>query len=271
MNIRIDPDLDSYKGFHDHAWTRQLEKSFSNTRLYRPFFELAASWKGVSNARRLPWLMMQHLKVSLESFASYQAPIPIQTLRQLTDRIVKGCEKTGLYLLARDRQALASEVREIETDLTESLKNKPFKIDITKAWSEYIDSEEFSLSLWMSEVQAYAGVYFAYENFLIQCLKVAANLQTLRTRDLPEIMSKLLGDELLKRCWEDEPIELARLIRHAIVHNGRKITKPLEKFREKLLLEEDEIVIMAYQTTELYQFLKNRLTIFSNELIEVVS
>ena len=68
-------------------------------------------------------------------------------------------------------------------------------------------------------------------------------------------------------CWTEQPVEKARLIRHALVHNGRKMTNDLEKYRDQLELEDNEIIIFPHYTTNLFNDLKDRVTNYCHKLI----
>jgi hypothetical protein len=142
------------------------------------------------------------------------------------------------------------------------------QMNLQKIWLEYQQVDEFKMALWMSEISAYCAVYFAYEVFLINSVKAATSLPSLRTKQLPDEIEKLLGSSVSALCWKDEPIELARLIRHAVAHNGRKLTQNLTKYKHKLFLEGNEIVIMARDTTDLYNLLKERVLSFVSEAVK---
>ncbi|MBA4311254.1 MAG: hypothetical protein C0417_01350 [Chlorobiaceae bacterium] len=144
-------------------------------------------------------------------------------------------------------------------------------MNLQDIWSQYQQEHEFNMALWMSEISAYCAVYFAYEVFLINSVKAATGLKSLRTQQLPDEIKKLLGSSICTQCWKDEPIELARLIRHAVAHNGRKLTQDLTKYKHKLVLEGNEIVIMARDTTDLYNLLKQRVLSFANEAVKYPS
>lgn len=47
--------------------------------------------------------------------------------------------------------------------------------------------------------------------------------------------------------------------------------RDLEKFRDELLLEDDDIIIMASQTNDLYNLLKERALLFSREIVKLPS
>ena len=61
-NIRVDDELDSYKGFFDYDWSKNLEKATHGTKFSQAAFDLRVAWKGISEARRLPWLMVEDRK-----------------------------------------------------------------------------------------------------------------------------------------------------------------------------------------------------------------
>jgi hypothetical protein len=94
-------------------------------------------------------------------------------------------------------------------------------------------------------------------------------LESLRTNKLPGKLEDLVGKTIVEKCWKEKSIEIPRLIRHAIAHNGRKITSALEKYRSELSLEEDEVVIMAHHTTELYRVLKERAYLYTIEIVKL--
>jgi len=274
ITTRFSEALDAYKGFFDHEWFKNLHDMALSSNENRAFaeiiLELGATWKGISNARQMPWLMMENFKNFASSFINSHTPIPIQILNKLVNRIAIDTEKKYFSLNAKQRNDLCSVIREIETDTVQSIKNDPFVLDIEQLWNDLINIPGFSMSLWMSEVNSYGAIYFAYEDFLLKSLKGSLKIEHLKAGKIPALLKKMLGKNIMENCWNEEPIEIARLIRHAILHRGRKLTTELEKFKSKLILEDnDEVVILACDTTNLYNLLKERVTIFSEEFIKL--
>jgi hypothetical protein len=144
-----------------------------------------------------------------------------------------------------------------------------FTYDLQSIWRNYLGEREFVMGLWMSEITSYCAVYFAYEVFIVRSLKVASGKERLRTPQVNERITHLLGAPLANSCWQDPNVELARLIRHAAVHNGRQITPALEKYRQRLVLQDDEIVIFARDTTQLFELLKTRVQAFTQEIVKL--
>jgi len=274
ITTRFSEELDVYKGFFDHEWFKNLHdmalSSNENSAFAEIILELGATWKGISNARQMPWLMMENLKGFASSFINSHTPIPIQILNKLVNRIAIDTEKKYFSLNTKQQNELSSVIRAIETDTIQSIKNDPFVLDVKHLWDDLINIPGFSMSLWMSEVNSYGAIYFAYEDFLLKSLKGALKIEHLKAGKIPTLLKKWLGKNIMETCWNEEHIEIARLIRHAIVHRGRKLTTELEKFKSKLVLEEnDEIVILACDTTNLYNLLKERVSVFSEEFIKL--
>jgi len=267
-NIRVDDELDGYEGFFDHEWAKSLRIAVRQTKLSSACFDLLTTWKGISEARRLPWLMIQAVKAGVEGSLNFATPMPSQVLNELLSRIGDGLETHHISLSGNDRAALRSEIRAIESQISARIRH-PIRLDPKELWSDFFQSQGIALSLYMSEVNAYAGVYFAYENYLIRSMKEVTGLKSLRTDKLPSTLECLVGKTIVEKCWKEKPIELPRLIRHAIAHNGRKVTSHLEKYRSEISLEADEVVIMAHHTTELYQLLKETAYLFTTKIVKL--
>src|SRR5437868_6648892 len=61
-NIKIDPRVDAYKTFFDHAWSRKLDELVAGSKLAEPVFSLCVNWKSAANTHLMPWLMIENLK-----------------------------------------------------------------------------------------------------------------------------------------------------------------------------------------------------------------
>ena len=271
MKIRYDDNLESYQGFFDTEWIKKLSKKVINTFLDPLVFELSASWKGASNARYLPWLMVENMKSILVGFSQIRKPFPLEVVDKLIERLANNLEKHKTTLIYHDKKALINEIKTIQEEMLKINNDFSNKIDKNNIWKELIKIPDFAISLWMSEVNAYSAVYFAYEIFLINCLKQKLGLTSLRTTSNKFIynLNNLMGEDITKDCWTDKFVEKARLIRHALVHNGRKITNDLQKYRSELLVEDNEIVIFPHDTNNLFNELKIRVNKFCARMLSI--
>lgn len=181
-------------------------------------------------------------------------------------------ETHHISLSTQDRAALCSEVQEIESQITHKLSENPVNEDLNQIWSTYLQEPEFLLAVWMSEINSFRSIYFAYENFLIKTVEIASRKQGLRADDLNSELPQLLGEKVLRSCWTDEAIDLPRLIRHSLVHNGFKPSGELgSKYKGKFQVEDGKIVIMAHHTNQLFLSVKERILVFASEAIKLDS
>jgi hypothetical protein len=149
----------------------------------------------------------------------------------------------------------------IKEEAHEVLRANPTVVDIEKHWKSFISIPDFALRLWNSERNAYGALYYAYEDFLVRCVGVVntkPDYRMPRRSEFANDIAAVYGDQIRDICWLDKPVAVSREIRHAIVHNGGRITKVLANLAPDLPLEHDQIVILAPDTTELFNSLKRR-------------
>jgi hypothetical protein len=81
------------------------------------------------------------------------------------------------------------------------------------------------------------------------------------SQDFRDQFSATLRDS----CWSDPKINVARLTRHALVHNGGRLTSDLKKLNHGLKLHGEDIQIFPAFTKSLYELLKDRVTKFLSD------
>ena len=131
-------------------------------------------------------------------------------------------------------------------------------------WHELADDLEVELALWMNEVQAYGTLVFAYEAFLIHVLKDRLGSPSLRSEKISDALRDNLGDAIRDACWTNVPMDRARKIRHALVHNGRRPTSEVAALTPPVLLEGGEIVVKPGDTVALFGVLSKAANSFAN-------
>lgn len=185
--IRFDGNLDSYESFFDFEWAENLGRISQNTKLDSPAFELSASWRGIGNVRRMPWLMVKSIKDFGESLLQSKMPFPIEVMKGVVERVSSMSENNYFrHVSSTQRRILVNIIDNIQEETMEKLQENPITIDKEEFWKGFLQSPEIPITLWMSEMTAYAGVYFAYEAFLIKSMKIALNMDSLRTTGKPE-------------------------------------------------------------------------------------
>jgi hypothetical protein len=126
---------------------------------------------------------------------------------------------------------------------------------------------EFQLSIWGSQRLCYGAVYYAYEDFLARCYRLSACEPGCRVdREFGKRFGSQYGAALRQSCWDDHRVLVARLTRHALVHNGGRLTSDLKKMsKHGLTLLGEDIQIYPSLTKGLYGVLKDRVTKFLDD------
>lgn len=256
----IDEKLESYKTFLDHEWARRIDEQTRGTPLEEIFFDLQWSWKGAANTFYMPWLTVTTM-VAAVSGALPDTAFPSRYTVALTNYLVP---RMGLNNMTTKK--LVKELRQI-SDEVRAENRRPPVVETEMVWRTMLAQSEFQISIWASQRLCYAAVYYAYEDFLARCYRLTAGQPDYRvgkgfTQDFRDQFSPQLRDS----CWSDAAINIARLTRHALVHNGGRLTSDLKKLNSLgLKLHGEDIQVFPAFTKGLYELLKNRVTVFLSD------
>jgi len=257
--ISRDPSLDSYQGFFDHSWAKQIHNVAEGKKFDQALFDLTSSWKGTSNARRMPWLMIRLLKGMLEGYARMKVPFPVTVAEAFLKNVSKMMGDTPFTQKQLERMKLV--FADIQGRLWSGLEAIPpdFANEIDGFWEEIVGESDFSLSLWKSEENAYVAIYFAYEDYVSRLVGLGKGTSGYKLSDtFQEDFVSLFGSSMFDTCWACKPVRVARLVRNAMLHNGGRLTADLKKIDHGLRLEGEQIILIAPDTTNLYNLLKDR-------------
>ena len=81
------------------------------------------------------------------------------------------------------------------------------------------------------------------------------------------------GTDVLKRCWLDDPVAIARLARHALSHAGGRETDELRDYRPRhgFDIEGGELQVKATDTRQLFDHLKERAYVLVAKAVTIPS
>jgi len=259
--IELSPDMESYVGFFDHAWERRTSSRSRGTNIHHAVLDLATTWKGVSVARSMPRIAVSLVKSGIEGVVNARVPMPLEVIRGLLDYVRAGGKRTlggrrRLPLSKTIRLELENRARTVEERVLRA--DADMKVAESEVWGWFLASSEMQLSLWASEQSAFCLVYGAYEHFLIRTMEIVRGRDGLRAQSLEKELRSHLGRDHAKAVWENEQRRHAGAKRHAVLHNGCRITKELQGCRNKLsMVADDEFAIRAEETTSLFNLLKD--------------
>ena len=255
----VEVRYDAYRSFFDHAWVRQLADVVNGTALDEPVFNLNIAWKAAANTQSLPWLIIRMLGAFADGYVKADDPHAARLVRNLRESIIR---EIGGGLSRTKEKALHDAIVRIDEKIKSGLDAHPVVFDVEETWQNCLKHPDFVISLWGSQQICYAAVYYAYEDFLTRCVAIATGKPDYRMPRRPEFgrdFAQSFGATTRDRCWSATIVNVARLTRHAIVHNGGRVTDELAKLPHGLTIQEGEIQIMAPDTAALYVALKSRV------------
>jgi hypothetical protein len=259
--MRIDTRLSAYETFFDKAWAKELFDLTRGTVIDEPAFDLAASWKAVANTHRMPMTMMMVLEsIWKGAFAGRSvATKHLVLLHQQICREVPGLTVTKQQQLLRAIQRLIRKAEEAEEEVGDCFPGEGL-------WNGFVNSKdgiEFQLGVWGSQRLCYPALYHAYENFVRDVMSVRMGDPKYHIPHYKEFLKQAtnhLGVAIVGECLTDPQVNLARLVRNAFAHKGGKMTKQLRELPQiPFIIENDVIQIMAPDTTNLFNVLKDRV------------
>jgi hypothetical protein len=262
--ISYDPRLESYKEFFDPKWGEEFLDLLDHTKLNNAGLDLVRNWHGVSNARSLPWLMMHCLDASTVQGFEEAEPLDTYKVRFIRDHLINHLRKRGVNLRPMVFKQLQDALVELDEHADKALTTARSTVIQNRPdhWEEFLQVNSFfPTCLWALERICFCALYYNYECFLTECVRVKRGepgYRILRHDDFKNDFRDAFGAPIQQACWSDQPVVIARMTRHALVHNGGRMTRDLEKQPHSFLVNDGEIQFGAPHTNGLFNLLKDK-------------
>lgn len=281
----IDPNLDSYEQFFDHKWSERMFKAVETSPLNDAICALMMAWRSTNGAHLLPWLMAE----SLRRFAEGEGDGSLRFRANYSSEVIKGIvgklESRMHHSLKFDQRAtLKRVVTKIEQEAHDDLKIAQSEMEFPLAdyWSFLTHDSEFRFSILGTQRINYGSLFFAYEDFLANVIRTKEPTYSSKKVPIKDAFASHFGEPLRDACWTDTEVDLAMLVRHALVHNGGRFGPALDKHiarfvdatgtttpklqDEMFILVGGKIQITPGNTKYLYGVLKERVTKIVEEI-----
>jgi hypothetical protein len=154
-------------------------------------------------------------------------------------------------------RAIQSSILDISCRIVEVDKSLKLDLDLEAAWKDYLKIVPFQLGVHALMRQTYLAIFSAYEDYIISLLKLASGEPNIRItdRDFNKKFRGAFGD-LVESVWYDSRIQKAKLVRHALMHAGGRVTKDLECHDIPVKVHEGYLHIFPEHNQALYDLLK---------------
>jgi hypothetical protein len=271
--IRTETDIKAYEGYMPDDWGEKVIGSAPvGTILERLLLDLGMSWRSASYTAQMPATSIRAMHaaaVGRSNFVSPDSSIVAYSERiigQLCVRVSELAENSSLRVrLVAELATIADEFRDRAAAVKGDYPLEPI-------WTQFMTDAAFQISLWSSQRVAYVAFYNAYETFIVDCLKVGTGLAQLRSTD-KKVFNEALrtglgpGKDISGKCWSHHEINISRLVRHALSHNGGRETEELKKQKHGVMLIGENLQIMPEDNHRMLRRLRKAV----EEIIGVTS
>lgn len=250
----IECDLNAYRSFFDHNWAKQIFAEGDKANVSSGVFDLCEAWKGAANTAALPWLTVQLLANFADGFCNERVPYSVKFLDALASKVAGPLDPP---LNREQLQGLRREIDSINHGMVEAIRSQPFALDQRLAWEDFIGHPEFAIALVGSQRLAYGAIFFAYENFLLDCYRtVSGSIRYRIGRAFRSDLAAAYSPGFADAVWNHIDVKVPRLVRHAIAHNGARETPDLAKVTHGVRVVDGMLQITPKETATLFNSLK---------------
>lgn len=246
-HILTDPDFKAYETYVPKEWGEKVIGALpKDTVLEQLLLDLGLSWRSASYTAQMPATSIKAMHAAAVGRASFVSPdssiiaFSDKILAMLSRRLPEVVENS------KTRARIQAELVDITAEVRDRAAAAKDDFPIEPIWAEFMNDAAFRISLWSSQRIAYVAIYNAYEAFLVECLKVGKGLSRLRTTEpvFKDALRNALSRDITGPCWSHHEINIPRLIRHALSHNGGRVTEDLKKHKHGVELVGDMLQIM---------------------------
>ncbi len=274
---RVDLELECYNRFFDFEWARDFITKSEGTVYSGAAFNLSFAWRAVDNTHFMPYLMIDCITKALHALENNESPLTMKIINGVRSCLVDALSSNSSpgksdRLNYRQSKRLASEFDRLQKAFRATLKETSQMSTKAKTWNDMTKINEFNICLWGSQRLCFAAIYYAYEDFLTDCVRIKLGIPSFEKRSHKEFVKSIreaFGESVVDECYLHTHISTARNVRDALLHNGGRLTASLNKMKQELsthgfLIENDEVQITATRTHALF----NRLAYSATTLLE---
>jgi len=262
--IHLDDRIASYRSFLDYDWVRIIEKMTQDTILDEPLISLIFSWKATANAFTMPYLMMHFLTNFEQEYLRARDSSYEMAFQALSDHVPERMARKHNLSHMKKKQ-ISETITEILAEMKDA-KRTMESLDPEKLFKTFLYGKggpELQLGVFGLAQTCYGTTFHAYEHFINQCVGLAKKNPNYKSDGVQTLLAdtrKEFGDEVAEFCLADEQVEIARLARNALAHNGGKMNDKLKNKNHGFFVVGDVLRIVASNNHNLLDVLKVRVS-----------
>lgn len=243
-----------YEKLFDFDWAKLFFEKATGTAVESAAQTFALQWRGAGNTFRMPFILLTQMEVFAKAYTEEESSI-YQYVQILKD---------GLVSRLQD-QLSDSKQKQLQRAISSIAKEMPKKVSVNaftrqEIWDEYMATTEMRFYLWSSQQQCFTTLYFAYENFLLKCVRERLNDPALKlfAHNAKDKISQAFDFGTYMHLWAHPQMERARICRHVLAHNGGEETNELKVIVPKFQTVNGVVQILPADNRWLFSELKDR-------------
>lgn len=273
-HMLVDDRLEVYRTIFNHAWAKQLLEMVDGTKLDSPFFELSINWRAAVNTHAFPWMMMNSMASLWESHIQERGFTP-RFVSVMAKEIPR---RMGGKMTNMARKRLAQVLQDVTDEIHKNIENEPdAKLDANDMWRYFQGDEawELRVAIWGSQRFCFGALYHAFENYCREVLAIKKGDPHYRFRTFQQLIDHTtaeFGQVVADKCLNDDFLDVARMVRNALAHNGGKETKEMIEYcRTKphgFTVTDGVLQITAPFNERLISALESRVSLLTGEALK---
>ncbi|MCE9636434.1 MAG: hypothetical protein K8T90_12080 [Planctomycetes bacterium] len=265
--VEICHDLDAYAALLPNPFGRELFAATNATSLDAPMLDLVHAWRSASDSHALPGLLARSVPEGLHAF------LKTDRTRDLLRRALMAlAERAGIVsnlpLNGMQRRALRREVDRIVPAIERewpAAEAREVQISIEEAWQMYLTEQAFKSAIVGLEFFAFTTLYFAYETYIAQVLRVVTKHEPpTNANGFRESIVAAFDVAAARDHWDAAPVRAARIVRNAHVHRADRLrANEIQDVEVLVPCAGDVPLVTAIQTRRLVDELRPRVLTFT--------
>jgi len=243
-----------YEKLFDFDWAKQFFERATGTAVESASQTFVLQWRGAGNTFRMPFILLTQMEGFAKAYTEEESSI-YQFAQVLKDELVRRVEHD--FSESKQKQ-IQRAISAIAKEMPKKISVNPFKRQ--EIWEKYMATTEMRFYLWSSQQQCFTTLYFAYENFLLQCVRERLNDSTLKlfAHNAKDKIVQAFDLATYEHLWAHPQMERARLCRHVLAHNGGEVTEELKGLLPSFQTVDGVVQILPADNRWLFSELKDR-------------
>lgn len=256
--------IDNHPACYDARLTRGWAKKMlllgrKIPKLDEAIFDFVAELRATAHNARLPYDMLQGMKSFHDGYvreSKIESPV-----ERVAKAVVWNIGSNIPEFTVEQLNKIKGVCLDLGTKLTDLRNSLKLEFPAEQAWTSFIGTKQFQLTLWGLQRTCYVSIYNAYESFGTTCVAVAKRQPSYRKKSFDKFKATIcetLGSQVFDDCFDNSFLKRAELIRHSLSHAGGRKTADLRAIGHVDRTPDGRVQVTAMDVRDLLKFVEER-------------